>query len=298
MDDSLRKFVAVVEAGTFTRAAELLHISQPALSVAVAKLEKNIGEKLLESNGRHGVVLTEAGKVVYAAALEHRRVAQNLRLELISLGSQKVPLRLGLIDSVAVLLANLPRQLRLLESTTELSLFVANSASLRRGIMQSELDVAIIVADDQADDRLEVAATTADTLVLVCSPEMQKVLQAQVDAREPMPFLSYVRSSATYNIIDTHLRRSKIQTRTVLYSSSPDVMLGMVERGKGAAVLPRLLVKDKIDAGTLAVLQHKTKPYEIQRRLHVVTLKGRKIPPRLVGLALAMREQLKAYTIA
>jgi DNA-binding transcriptional LysR family regulator len=54
MDDSLRKFVAVVEAGTFTRAAELLHISQPALSVAVAKLEKTIGEKLLESNGRQG----------------------------------------------------------------------------------------------------------------------------------------------------------------------------------------------------------------------------------------------------
>lgn len=298
MDEALQKFVAVVEAGTYTKAAEMLHLSQPALSVAVAKLEKNIGEKLLESNGRHGVVLTEAGKLVYAAALEHRKVAQNLRLELISLGSQKVPLRLGLIDSVAVLLANLPQQLKLLESTTELSLFVANSASLRRGIMQSELDVAIIVADDQADDRLEVAATTADTLVLVCSLEMQKVLQAQVDAREPMPFLSYVRSSATYNIIDIHLRRSKIQTRTVLYSSSPDVMLGMVEHGKGAAVLPRLLVKDKIEAGTLSVLSYKAKPFEIQRRLHVVTLKGRTIPPRLVGLALAMREQLKAYTIA
>jgi DNA-binding transcriptional LysR family regulator len=298
MDDSLRKFVSVVEAGTFTRAAELLHISQPALSVAVAKLEKTIGEKLLESNGRQGVVLTEAGKLVYAAALEHRKVAQNLKLELISLGSQKVPLRLGLVDSVAVLLANLPDQLKLLETTTELGLYVSSSSALRRGVLQSELDVAIIVADDQADNRLEIAAVTADMLVLVCSPEMQEVFQTRIDTREPLPFLSYVRSSTTFKIIDTELRRSRIETQAVLYSSSPDVMLGMVERGKGAAVLPRLLVKDKIEAGTLSVLSYKAKPFEIQRRLHVVTLKGRTIPPRLVGLALAMREQLKAYTIA
>ena len=297
MNEGLRKFVAVVEAGTFTKAAEVLHVSQPALSVAVRNLEKFVGAKLLESTGRHGVVLTQAGQVVYAAALEHRRVEQNLKLQLISLGEQKVPLQLGLIDSVAVLLANLPEQLQLLEMTTELGLYVANSESLRRGVLQSELDVAIIVADDQADDRLEIAATTADTLVLVCTPGVKRDLQAKIDARDPLPFLSYVRSSATYSIIDTALKQSKIHAQTVLYSSSPAVMLGMVERGKGAALLPRLLVKDKLESGSLVILQHKAKPYEIQRRLHVVTLKGRKIPPRLVGLALAMRQQLKAYTI-
>ena len=149
MNEGLRKFVAVVEAGTFTKAAEVLHVSQPALSVAVRNLEKFVGAKLLESTGRHGVVLTQAGQVVYAAALEHRRVEQNLKLQLISLGEQKVPLQLGLIDSVAVLLANLPEQLQLLEMTTELGLYVANSESLRRGVLQSELDVAIIVADDR-----------------------------------------------------------------------------------------------------------------------------------------------------
>jgi len=215
MNEGLRKFVAVVEAGTFTKAAEVLHVSQPALSVAVRNLEKSVGAKLLESSGRHGVVLTQAGQVVYAAALEHRRVEQNLKLQLISLGEQKVPLQLGLIDSVAVLLANLPEQLQLLEMTTELGLYVANSESLRRGVLQSELDVAIIVADDQADDRLEIAATTADTLVLVCTPEVKGDLQAKIDARDPLPFLSYVRSSATYSIIDTALKQSKIHAQTV-----------------------------------------------------------------------------------
>ena len=142
MDEALQKFVAVVEAGTYTKAAEMLHLSQPALSVAIKKLEKKLGMKLLESNGRQGVVLTGAGQLAYATALEHRRVEQNLTSELASLAAQKVPLRIGMIDSVAALLSRMPEQFHALETTTELSLHVAPSATLRHEVLRSELDLA------------------------------------------------------------------------------------------------------------------------------------------------------------
>ncbi len=297
MDEALQKFVAVVEAGTYTKAAEMLHLSQPALSVAIKKLEKKLGMKLLESNGRQGVVLTGAGQLAYATALEHRRVEQNLTSELASLAAQKVPLRIGMIDSVAALLSRMPEQFHALETTTELSLHVAPSATLRHEVLRSELDLAIVVADDQADDRLEVAATAADTLLLVCAPGDQAALQSKLHNHETIPFLSYIRSSTTHAVIARALKRSGIETETSLFSTSPDVMLAMLLQRRSAAILPESLVRRRLMSGELTQLLHGRKPYEIQRRLHVVTLKGRKLPPRLAGLAIAMREQLRPYTI-
>lgn len=295
MDDTLKKFVAIVEAGTFTQAAETLHVSQPALSVAIRKLEKQIGTALFERGGKQGLALTGAGKQVYAAALEHRRVDYDLSLQLGKLGKEKTPLRIGMIDSVAALMCAQDEPLRTLETWTELSLHVLNSAALRRSVKCSELDVAVVVADDKEDDKLEVAAVAHDALLLVCSPsEEQNMLRLLQDSLA-LPFLSYTRESTTYHVIEQALARDMVRVDPVLYSTSPDTILAMVTRGRGVAVLPELLVKNSIEHGLLFPLVVNGKPYRIERRLHVVTLKGRKLPPRLAGLALAMREQLRTY---
>lgn len=295
MDDMLKKFVAVVESGTFTQAAETLHISQPALSVAIAKLEKQTGSLLFERGGKHGLILTEAGKQVYTAALEHRRVDYDLFLQLGKLGKEKVPLRIGMIDSVAALMCAQDEPLRTLETWTELSLHVLHSSALRQSVKRSELDVAIVVADDKEDDKLEVAAVAQDALLMVCAPGEEKSMLQMIRGSLALPFLSYTKESTTYHVIEHALAKDSVRVEPVLYSTSPDTILAMVMRGRGAAMLPELLVKNNIKQGLLVALLVHNKPYRVTRRLHVVTLKGRKLPPRLAGLALAMREQLRAY---
>ncbi|QQS19717.1 LysR family transcriptional regulator [Candidatus Saccharibacteria bacterium] len=297
MTDRVKKFVAVVEAGTFTRAAETLHISQPALSVAVRKLEKSLGVKLFESTGRQGVVLSQAGEFVYSSGLEHRKIDHNLKVQLASLGADKVPLRIGLIDSVAAVLCADDEPLKTLESKTELSIYVENSTALRRGVRRSELDLAVVVADDAEDDRLEIAAAATDNLLMVCSQSVVETLETDAEAGKSIPFLSYVQESATFAVIERALRQSGIQVTAVVYSTSPDSMLAMASRGRGAAVLPEVLVANKLQQGELVQMRLHGKPFLVQRRLHVVTLKGRKIPPRLTGLAFAMREQLRTFTV-
>ncbi len=293
----LKKFVAVVEAGSFTQAAETLHISQPALSVAIRKLEREQGGRLFERTGRQGVVLTDAGKQVYTAALEHRRIDHNLSVQLAAMHSAKVPLKIGMIDSVAALLCAQDEPFRTLETSTELSIYVLHSAALRQAVKRSELDLAIVVADDKEDDRLEVAATAADTLLLVCTPELQQIVVREIAQKQPLSFLSYTQQSATYTVIERALSRSHIAVDPLMYSSSPDTILAMVRRGRGVAVLPKSFVAEDIARGLLVAISPHDKPYRIERRLHVVTLKGRKLPPRLAGLAFAMREQLRIYTI-
>ena len=152
MDDKLQKFAALVEAGSYTKAAQNLHISQPALSIAIAKLEKNLKAQLLTSSGRQGLKLTAAGKLAYDAALEHRATEHNLQLLLAGMREEKVQLRIGMIDSIAALLCSQEEPLRTLEQQTELGLFVANSSSLRAAVLSDQIDLAVVVANKNEDD--------------------------------------------------------------------------------------------------------------------------------------------------
>jgi len=297
MDDKLQKFAALVEAGSYTKAAENLHISQPALSVAISKLEKSLKVKLLESTGRHGIKLTDAGKLVYESALEHRSAEHNLQLVLAGMTEAKPKLRIGLIDSVAAFLCSQEEPLRTLEQQTELGLFVANSASLRAAVLSDQIDLAVVVANKAEDANLKTAAVGTEKLVLLCHESSAKAFQALLDAGEPLPFIAYVQTSTTNHIIMDALERDGIRTKTILYSTSPDVMLQMVLRGRGATILPETVVADRLAIGELKRLRRGRKAYHIDRRLSLVALKGRRMPPGMAGLAWAVAKQLKSLGV-
>ncbi|MCA9327076.1 LysR family transcriptional regulator [Candidatus Saccharibacteria bacterium] len=280
MDAYLQKFVALVEAGSYTKAAANLHISQPALSVAIAKLERTLKHILLTSAGRQGVVLSEAGKKVYAAALEHRAIDQNLRQQLATMHDQKIPLRIGMIDSVASLFCTQDELLSDLETSTDFMLSVANSTSLRAALLADKLDLAVVVADQQYDATLSTVASTSDRLVLVCSQSVHQVFQKNITKGEPLPFISYVSSSKTFETIATALSDAGIHTDVVLSSTSPEVMLAMVLRGRGAGLLPESLVQEHIAQGDLGRLAVGRTTFFVRRPLSVVKLKGRQLAPQ------------------
>lgn len=297
MDDKLQKFAALVEAGSYTKAAENLHISQPALSVAIAKLEKTLKVRLLASTGRHGLELTEAGRLVYESALEHRAAEHNLQLLLAGMSEERVKLRIGMIDSVAALLCSQDEPLRTLEQQTELSLFVANSSNLRAAVLSDQVDLAVVVESKAEDAKLQTAAIGIEKLALVCHAASAEHFQRLVGAGEKLPFIDYVQTSSTHHIIAAALEEAGIATTIILYSTSPDVMLQMALRGRGATVLPENLVARSLASGELRQLTHGGKPYYVDRRLNVIALKGRKMPPGLAGLAWSVRQQLKSYAV-
>lgn len=296
MDDRLQKFAAIVEAGSYTDAAKHLHISQPALSVAIAKLEKSLKTKLFQSTGR-GVELTKVGEQVYESALAHRAIDHNLQLTLASIGEEKIPLRIGMIDSVAALISSQEEPLKTLEHWTELGLFVANSAELRAALLSDKIDIAVVVADKTEDAKLQTAAIGVEQLLLVCHASSALHFQALLDSHEKLPYISYVQTSTTNRIVTAALAHDSISTTTMLYSTSQEVMLQMALRGRGVTLLPEHIVAPKIANGELEVLRVDRRPYRIERRLSVVALKGRKMPPGLSGVAQAVQQQLKNFTV-
>ena len=140
----LRYFQAVVENGSFTRAAEAVFVSQPALSLQVRELEDAIGAPLLERESR-GVPPTPLGRAAYQQTL--RIIDETLVLETMGKRYDSGPFRvmLGIVSTLApYLLAGLLEHLRASRPRVELDVREAPGKELVSGLLAGRLDAAIL----------------------------------------------------------------------------------------------------------------------------------------------------------
>jgi DNA-binding transcriptional LysR family regulator len=245
MEERLRKFAHLVEAGSFTRAANELHVSQPALSTAIAKLERELKSPLLV-RGSRPLTLTPAGDIAYRAAKDLAVQADNLKLRLRALAQERLSVRIGMIDSVADALFQDSASLAVLGDAKVL-LVVNNSRYLIQAVARGELDIAFVA--EQAKPLpapLQASPVAAEPLVVI----------AHVSRRLPpgnkLPdFIGYDQPSNTFRLIQRALREYGIAPQIGFYSTSPEVMLRLALLNKGVAALPFLMVRDHLKRGAL-----------------------------------------------
>ena len=140
----LRYFKAVVEHGSFSRAAESVYISQPALSLQIRELEDTLGSPLLERESR-GAVLTPLGREVHGQAL--RVLDEALLLETIGKRFAEGPFRIavGIVSTLApYLLAGLLDRLQSASSRIEVDILEAPGQKLVASLLAGRLDAAIL----------------------------------------------------------------------------------------------------------------------------------------------------------
>ena len=151
----LKTLLAVAEAGSLTRAAETLYISQPAVSAQIKALEIELGVQLFRRTAR-GMTLTHAGEEILATARgvidgaeAVTRTAERLR------GDVAGTLRLGTVDcGYPVKLARMIGMMSLRHPDLEVNVVTANSGDHRRSVLDQEIDAACIEGWFE-DDRLE-----------------------------------------------------------------------------------------------------------------------------------------------
>ena len=140
----LRYFQAVVEHGSFSRAAESVHVSQPALSNQIRELEATLGAPLFERESR-GLSLTVLGRQAHEQTL--RILDEVLVLETLAkrFGAGPFRIAVGLVSNLApYLLAGLLDRLRASASRVELDVLEARSKDLVDGLLGGRLDAAIL----------------------------------------------------------------------------------------------------------------------------------------------------------
>ena len=140
----LRYFKAVVEYGSFSRAAEGVHVSQPALSLQIRELEAGLGSLLFERDS-HGVMLTPLGRVAHEQTL--RILDEALLLETMGKRFEAGPFRvaLGVISTVApYLMTGLLEELESAPIRVELDVLEAPSSEIVSGLLAGRVDAAIV----------------------------------------------------------------------------------------------------------------------------------------------------------
>lgn len=273
MEERLQKFVKLIDAGSFTRAAEMMHISQPALTVAIAKLERELGTQLLVRDTRP-LELTAAGKIAYDSGVEQAVVFDNLRTQLSDVANQRLSVKIGLVDSVAATLFAHSAPLTELEKEADVSVIVNDSHHLQRAVDERSLDLAVVVAEKFT--KSNPAHLANELMILVCAPHHVAAQQAKLNEGMLTDFISYDQPSRTGELIETELSRADIAIRSRLQSSSPEVMCRMVVSGTGVAVLPYVVVRSLLVTGALAVLTKEGKPVTVVRQLNLSQLLGKK----------------------
>ena len=140
----LRYFKALVEYGTFSRAAEKVHISQPALSIQIRELEETLGGALAE-RGNRGIVLTRLGRDAYEQSL--RILDEALLLETLGKRFEDSPVRIvvGILSTLApYLLPGIMERLDASSPRIEITIVETSGETLVTELLASRLDAAIV----------------------------------------------------------------------------------------------------------------------------------------------------------
>jgi DNA-binding transcriptional LysR family regulator len=248
MEDRLRKFAAVADAGSFTRAAAELRISQPALSTALGKLERELQTKLFV-HGVRPLTLTPAGRLAYATAKELAVSAGNLQVRLAALANAGVRLRIGMIDSIASSVFANRTFVDQLGSQVTVSILVDNSRALMAAVERDEVDMAFIAGDHHSSATVQCRHVASEPLLAVCNSMHGDAYQTAALGGALPRFISYDQRSTTSQLIQEALHRQGIAAQTEVYSTSPEVMIRLVQLEQGVAVLPYTMVAPLVSPG-------------------------------------------------
>jgi len=258
-DRRLQVFYTVAKHLSFTKAAEQLFMTQPAVTFQIKQLEEQFNARLFErSHGR--IALTPAGRLVMEYAGRILGLSEEMETRVAELnGAMSGPLLLGASTTIAEFI--LPRilgEFKVKHSQVHAHLTVGNSEMIETRVADHALDLGLI----ESPSHLQGLATEVcceDELVLICQPAHRFARAASVKPQELIgePFIGRETGSGTREFMDQYLRSSGVapeDLNLVMELGSPEAIKGVVETGLAVSVVSRATVDKERRLGTLAAV--------------------------------------------
>lgn len=245
---ALRHFCMVATELNFRRAAEQLHIAQPALSVSIARLEEQLGAELFV-RGRRGVVLTEAGRLLLPEAVQILRRTEGLQSLVRKAGAGDAgTLRLAFVGTAAYRLV--PQALTRLQRShpdIEVELYESITERIVEGLRNRSLDLGVVRYPLEQYSGLELEIVDEDGYCValpVGHPlAARKTLSLAALANEPLLVPPKEHSPALRNLMLQGFQARGIMPRASRYQATQmATVLAMVEIGSGIALVPQCIV--------------------------------------------------------
>lgn len=250
----LKAFLTVTEMGNVTRAAEVLHLVQPAVSRQIRLLEEDIGTPLFE-RGRQGMILTEAGRTLLDFARRSMLELERARSQISSTsGEVRGVVTVGLLPStVEVISSKLVSAVRQHYPGIRIRLAMGYAGTLTKWLESGEVDTALLYGNDRSRD-IDYTPLLEEPLWVV-GPRNAKL---RID--QPVPFKSlagqtFVLPSATHGLrtlVDHACAVANIELTISAETNALSLQRSLVIGGHGMTILPPLAIADDLKHKTLS----------------------------------------------
>jgi DNA-binding transcriptional LysR family regulator len=233
----IRQFLAVVDTGSFTRAANALYIAQPSLSAGIAELERQLGTRLFVRERRR-IRLTNAGNALLPLARSIERSFHQAEAKVGSLPVPIRPIRLGVLEAVST--SWLERAMQSYRGIEPIELSEGSQRELQSALINGSLDLAMMLVEEGQALECQVLIEEEYCLALAADHELASatLIEAAQVADETMLAR---RSCEILSETSRFFTDRGVRPRFALRSGNDERVLAMVRAGLGVTVAPRSL---------------------------------------------------------
>jgi len=266
---TIQVFLTIATEKSFSRAAEKLLRTQPAVSLALQRLELDLGEKLIDRSAKD-LVLTDAGQAV----LEYARRFENLRQEMENAlaelrDNSAGRLTIGANESATLYLLDHIERYRRLYPKIKVQVRRSLSSKIPAELLDGNLELGVI-SYDPGDTRLVSTVLFTDSLVLIVSPRHPFAKRKSVSIADlgSETFVAHNVVSPYRDVVLREFQRHKVPLKMEIEMPTVETIRRLVEDNQGVAFLPRMCVEKELARKTLC--EAKVKELQAERKIRLV----------------------------
>jgi DNA-binding transcriptional LysR family regulator len=290
----LKIFAIAVEQQSFARAAEILHLSQPAVSMQMSRLAEGVGLELFEKSGRNQRV-TRAGEILYPYVKQVTQTLREAGEELDALkGARHGKIKVAMVTTSRYFAPKLVARFCELNPDIEIDFTIANRQTVIEKLENNQIDLAIM---GRPPSRLGVVAEAfaEHPYVIIAAPDYPLVGKRRFSAQKLAgeTFLAREAGSGTRMLMEHFFAENGIEVPVLQEVPSNESIKQAVMAGMGLALISKHTIGLEYQTGNITILNVRDMP--ILRTWYVLHLEGKSVNPIISAFKAFMLEQAPGF---
>jgi DNA-binding transcriptional LysR family regulator len=273
---ALKYILSLAELGSFTAAAKAHFVTQPAVSIALKKLERELGQQLYRIEGRL-VIFTPAGETL----VDYARRLVDLEGELLRRMSDLEGLRrgkvtVGTIDVASIyVLPDVFSRFHDIYPGIEIKLEISSTVPLVEKLKAGKLDLVVGTIPVTQAEGLDIIPIYSEPLLVIAPASHPLADRSTVnpESLSGQSFIFFHEGSMTRAIVERIFEESGVVPLVTMAIDSPEAIKNLVSSGLGMSVLPERIVRDDIEKGEIVALS--VEGFHLERHLGLILQSGR-----------------------